>query len=51
MHDIETRTIRKTLRRFAPVLAVGFVVAFLDPVNVGFAARTMNRDVGLCASL
>ncbi|MHA7685768.1 MFS transporter [Cupriavidus sp. PET2-C1] len=47
MTDIESRTIRKILRRFVPLLTICFVVAFLDRVNVGFAALTMNRDLGL----
>src|ERR1700754_852432 len=50
MNDIESRTMRKILRRYVPLLTVCFVVAFLDRVNVGFAALTMNRDLGLSAS-
>ncbi|WP_250504267.1 MFS transporter [Caballeronia sp. AZ7_KS35] len=50
MNDIESRTMRKLLRHFAPLLTICFVVAFLDRVNVGFAALTMNRDLGLSAS-
>ncbi|WP_233342866.1 MFS transporter [Burkholderia cepacia] len=50
MLDIEARTMRKILRRFVPLLTICFVVAFLDRVNVGFAALTMNRDLGISAS-
>ncbi|ALP68750.1 MFS transporter [Paraburkholderia caribensis] len=50
MLDIEARTMRKILRRFIPLLTLCFVVAFLDRVNVGFAALTMNRDLGISAS-
>ncbi|SIT49352.1 putative tartrate transporter [Paraburkholderia piptadeniae] len=50
MPDIEARTMRKVLRRFVPLLTLCFVVAFLDRVNVGFAALTMNRDLGISAS-
>ncbi|QYD71949.1 MFS transporter [Paraburkholderia edwinii] len=50
MTAIESRTMRKILRRYVPLLTVCFVVAFLDRVNVGFAALTMNRDLGLSAS-
>src|SRR5579862_6813486 len=38
--------IARTLRlRLLPFLFVGFVIAFLDRVNVGFAALTMNPDL------
>jgi MFS transporter, ACS family, tartrate transporter len=47
MTDIESRTMRKILRRFMPLLTLCFVAAFLDRVNVGFAALTMNRELGL----
>ncbi|MEQ5837889.1 MFS transporter [Paraburkholderia acidicola] len=50
MISIESRTMRKILRRFAPLLTICFVVAFLDRVNVGFAALTMNKELGLSAS-
>lgn len=50
MNDIESRVMRKILRRFVPLLTICFVVAFLDRVNVGFAALTMNRDIGLTSA-
>lgn len=50
MNDIEARTMRKILRRFVPLLTICFVVAFLDRVNVGFAALTMNKDLGLSSA-
>ncbi|MFP3570173.1 MFS transporter, partial [Paraburkholderia sp. SIMBA_030] len=34
-----------------PFLILLYFFAFLDRVNVGFAALTMNRDLGLTASL
>ena len=46
MDELESRTMRKVLRRFVPLLVVCFVVSFLDRVNVGFAALTMSRDLG-----
>jgi MFS family permease len=46
MDEVESRTMRKVLRRFVPLLVVCFVVSFLDRVNVGFAALTMSRDLG-----
>ncbi|MFO1426419.1 MAG: MFS transporter [Steroidobacteraceae bacterium] len=40
----------KAARRLIPFLALLYFVSFLDRVNVGFAALTMNRDIGLSAS-
>jgi MFS transporter, ACS family, tartrate transporter len=47
MDDIELRTIAKVSRRLVPFLIVCYFVAYLDRVNVGFAALTMNQDLGL----
>ncbi len=37
---------RKVAWRLAPLLMLCYFVAFLDRVNVGFAALTMNADLG-----
>jgi ACS family tartrate transporter-like MFS transporter len=50
MDPLETRTILKVSARLVPFLIVCFFVAYLDRVNVSFAALTMNRDLGLTAS-
>src|ERR1700731_559713 len=50
MDPLETRTIAKVSARLAPLLIGCFFVAYLDRVNVRFAALTMNRDLGLSAS-
>src|ERR1700709_994402 len=47
MREVETRTIAKVSTRLGPFLVVCYFVAYLDRVNVGFAALTMNRDLGL----
>jgi ACS family tartrate transporter-like MFS transporter len=36
----------RAARRLIPVMALMYVVSFLDRVNIGFAALTMNRDLG-----
>ena len=36
--------------RLIPFLALLYFVAFLDRVNIGFAALTMNEDIGLSAA-
>src|SRR6188508_1789518 len=48
--EIETRTIAKVSRRLVPFLITCFFVAYLDRVNVSFAALTMNKDLGLTAT-
>ncbi|MBY0295572.1 MAG: MFS transporter [Methylobacterium sp.] len=50
MTDLETRTIRRVSRRLIPFLIVCYFVAYLDRVNVGFAALTMNKDLGISAT-
>ena len=42
--------LRKVTLRLIPFMALLYFVAFLDRVNVGYAALTMNADVGLSAS-
>jgi MFS transporter, ACS family, tartrate transporter len=49
--ELEARTIRKVTSRLIPFLIVCYFVAYLDRVNVGFAALTMNKDLGLTASM
>jgi MFS family permease len=51
MDDLEQRTIRKVSARLIPFLIVCYFVAYLDRVNVGFAAITMNKDIGLTATM
>jgi len=40
----------KAAWRLIPFMGLLYVVNFLDRVNVGFAALTMNKDIGLSAS-
>jgi ACS family tartrate transporter-like MFS transporter len=42
--------LRKVALRLIPFLGLLYFVSFLDRVNVGFAALTMNADIGLTAS-
>jgi ACS family tartrate transporter-like MFS transporter len=44
--DRDRMIARKVAWRLAPLLMVCYFVAFLDRVNVGFAALTMNADLG-----
>src|ERR1700727_1115154 len=47
MNAVEIRTIAKVSRRLVPFMIVCYFVAYLDRVNVCFAALTMNKDLGL----
>jgi ACS family tartrate transporter-like MFS transporter len=47
---IETATVRQILIRFMPLLMGCYLAAYIDRVNVGFAALTANRDLGLSPS-
>ena len=44
--EIETRTLRKITLRIVPFIMLLYFVAFIDRVNIGFAALTMNKDLG-----
>src|SRR5579864_9178835 len=44
---IEARTIRKLQIRLLPFLFALYVVAFIDRINLGFAALTMNRELAI----
>ena len=50
MDSVEQRTIAKVSARLVPFLVVCYFIAFLDRVNVGFAALTMNKALGLNAT-
>ena len=44
---IGTRTIQKVRIRILSFVFVLYVIAFLDRVNIGFAALTMNKELGI----
>src|ERR1041384_6928606 len=46
MDKLEQRAFAKAAWRLIPFMALLYVVSFLDRVNVGFAALTMNKDLG-----
>jgi MFS transporter, ACS family, tartrate transporter len=45
--DLQHSTLRKIRNRCVLPLLLAFVISYLDRVNVGFAALTANRDLGL----
>ncbi|MBP0598616.1 MFS transporter [Herbaspirillum sp. LeCh32-8] len=46
----EQSTMKKVMRRLIPFILLCYVVSYLDRINVGFAALTMNKDLGLTPS-
>ncbi len=45
--SLGTRVTRKVAYRVVPFVMLLYFIAFVDRVNIGFAALTMNRDLGL----
>src|SRR5439155_8364687 len=45
--SIETRTIHKLRVRIIPFLFLLYIVAYLDRINIGFAALTMNKELAI----
>lgn len=45
--SIEARTIRKLKSRILPFVWLLYIVAFLDRINIGFAALTMNKELAI----
>lgn len=43
--------IKKAFRRLMPLLMLFYLLAYIDRVNIGFAALTMNADLGLTATM
>jgi ACS family tartrate transporter-like MFS transporter len=45
-NDLQTRTMRRVSLRIVPFIMLLYFVSFIDRVNIGFAALTMNKDLG-----
>jgi MFS transporter, ACS family, tartrate transporter len=43
----EKAIMRKIFLRLIPLLITLYIISYIDRVNVGFAALTMNKDIGL----
>jgi MFS family permease len=48
--EVQKRIFNKIAWRLLPILSLAYIFNFLDRTNVGFAALTMNHDIGLSAS-
>jgi MFS transporter, ACS family, tartrate transporter len=44
--ELETRVLRKITLRIVPFVMLLYFIAFIDRVNIGFAALTMNKELG-----
>ncbi len=47
MDDIQRSAIRKIAWRFVPLVTIAYLFNYLDRTCLGFAALTMNKDIGL----
>ena len=47
---VEASIISKLRRRILPILFVLYIVAYLDRINIGFAAFTMNKELGFTST-
>ncbi len=48
---VDPMTMRKVAWRLIPLLALGYCVAYIDRINISFAALQMNRDLGFSATV
>lgn len=51
IHSIEKSTISKTMLRILPFILVLYVIAYIDRVNMGYAALEMNAELALSAEI
>lgn len=42
---------RKATWRLIPLISIGYLIAYMDRVNISFAALQMNRDLGFSATV
>ena len=47
----EKRTVKKVFWRLMPFLGLLYTIAFLDRVNIGYAALSMNNDLGFSSAV
>src|SRR5579862_1679446 len=51
VRSLEQITMRKVYLRILPFAALTYFFCYLDRINVGFAALTMNKEIGLDAAI
>ncbi|BCG10365.1 MULTISPECIES: MFS transporter [Buttiauxella] len=50
-HSIEHLTLKKITWRIVPFVMFAYFIAFFDRINIGFAALTMNQDLGFSSTV
>ena len=43
----QSATVKKVFLRLMPVLFISYILAYIDRINIGFAALKMNTDLGI----
>ena len=49
--SLEKATMRRVAWRLVPFICLLYFIAFIDRVNIGFAALTMNKDLGFTSAV
>lgn len=49
--SLEKATMRRVSWRLVPFICLLYFIAFIDRVNIGFAALTMNKDLGFTSAV
>src|SRR5215510_14578199 len=49
--ELENRVMRKVAFRIVPFIMLLYFIAYIDRLNIGFAALTMKTDLGFTASI
>jgi ACS family tartrate transporter-like MFS transporter len=49
--DLERRTLRRVSLRIVPLVMILYFIAYIDRVNLGFAALTMNKQLNFSPSV
>ncbi len=49
--SLEKETMRRVAWRLVPFICLLYFIAFIDRVNIGFAALTMNKDLGFSSAV
>lgn len=49
--SLERATMRRVSWRLVPFICLLYFIAFIDRVNIGFAALTMNKDLGFSSAV
>ncbi|MFS2222646.1 MFS transporter [Pantoea sp. B65] len=50
-HSTEQITLKKITWRIVPFVMFAYFIAFFDRINIGFAALTMNQDLGFSSTV